>query len=162
MSATEQKLKRVFNVMQIKLQYPRFLEITATRIANEVILDAIHQRMRARKYSRKIIDSTFIEKVEINQAGIISFDVVSDYESEKGFDVSEAREEGTFGVFVKPIFKKVLRWIDQGIARFSFGHFRRGISASNIIDLTVEERLPIVQEQLDQETDNFLDKVLKS
>lgn len=148
--------------MQIKLQYPRFLETTAIRIANEIILDAIHQRMRARKYSPKIIKSTYIEKLNVNEAGIMDFDVVSDYESEKGFDVSEAREEGTFGVFVKPILKKVLKWIDQGIAIFSFGHFRRGISASNIIDLTVEERLPIAQEQLDQETDKFLDKVLKS
>lgn len=162
MSTNELKLKRVFNVMQIKLQYPRFLEITATRIANEIILDAIHQRMRARKYSPKIIDRTFIEKVKIDKSGTMSFDVVSDFKSEKGFDVAKAREEGTFGVFVKPVFKKFLKWIDNGVARFSLGHFRRGITASDIIDLTVEERLPIAQEQLDLETDNFLDKVLKS
>lgn len=162
MSSNEKKLKRVFNIMQIKLQYPRFLDITATKIANEVILDAIQQRMKARKYSSKIIERTFIEKVEVNRAGIISFDVVSDFKSEKNFDVADAREKGTFGVFVLPVLKKALRWINDGIARFSKGHFRRGISASNIIDLTVEERLPLAQEQLDQETDEFLDKVLKS
>ena len=148
--------------MQIKLQYPKFLEITAKRIANEIIIDAIHSRMRARKYSEKIIQSTFLEQVSIDSTGFMSFDVVSDYESEKGFDVSVGREEGTFGVFVKPIFAKVLRWIDKGVAFFSKGHFRRGISASNIIDLTVEQRQPIAQEQLDQETDAFIDKVLKS
>ena len=118
--------------------------------------------MRAKQYSPKIIETTFIEKVKVDKSGTMSFAVVSNYKSEKGFDVAKAREEGTIGVFVKPVFKKFLKWIDNGVARFSKGHFRRGISASDIIDLTVEERLPIAQEQLDLETDNFLDKVLKS
>lgn len=150
--------------MQLKLQYPKFLDITATRIANEFILEAIQSRMRARKYSEKIIIRTFIEKVKVDEAGFMSFDVVSDYrsEDEKDFDVAKGREEGTTGIFLLPVFKLFLKWIDAGIAIFSKGHFRRGITASGIIDRTVEERLPIAQQKLDEETDVFIDKVLKS
>lgn len=162
MSSVDDKLKRVTKVMQLKLQYPKFVEITATAIANKEILDYIHEEMAAKNYSKKIIERTYLEKVQLNNEGFLTFVVVSDYESESRFDVAKGREEGTDRVFVRPVYKKALHWIQVGFSRFSLGHWRRGIQASHIIDRVVAQRLSIAQDRLDRETDELIDKILKS
>ena len=149
--------------MQLQVQYPRFLQDTATRLANEIVLDRIHQRMREFGYSEKIIQRTFLQNIHINvSSGELELDIVSDYTSESGFDVSTAREEGTSGVVVKPTNKKTLSWISNGIRFFSKGHFRRGITPSHIIEKTIAEKQPVLQERLDKETESFFGGIIKS
>ena len=155
-------MKLVFNLTRFKMQYPRFVETVGIKIAEEEILRPIHARMKDFRYSPKIIAATRIEDVKITNDGQLIFDVISDYESETGFDVSRAREEGTKRHFIKPVTAKALRWIVGGfVVAFSKGHWVKGITKSNVIAKTIVEMTPIAQERLNVETDNFLKRTLE-
>lgn len=62
--------------------------------ATDTILDSIHRDMRAHQFSEKIIDATFVGPIQ-NSAEKATIHFISDYVSDTGFDVSDAREEGT-------------------------------------------------------------------
>lgn len=96
--------------------------------------------MRKKRFSQKIIDSTYVESVDVTTGEIT---ITSDYESEDGFDVSLAREEGTAHHKIIPKNKKFLSWIDNGIRRFSAGHTVKGIPAEKIIEKTIAKEFQI-------------------
>lgn len=130
----DQKLRQSFNAMRIQMQYPRFLREEVKKIADDVILTPLHQRMRNFGYSDKIIQSTRIENVELNRFGTLTFDVISDYKSENGFPVSEAREEGTDDHDLPKVPGRIYSWIAGGFIRaFSRGHRVSGITATNVV-----------------------------
>ena len=154
--------KKAFFAFKTQIQYPRFIRTESEKIANEVILKPLHQRMRSFGYSEKIIDGTTIENIQVNRTGSLTFDVVSDYESESGFSVADAREKGTVDHFVKPVNKKALSWIAGGFVKaFSKGHTVRGITASNVIRETVREKTPEAQARLNDATDEFIARSMK-
>ena len=159
--ANNDDMRLIFNLTRFEMQYPNFVRTIGQKVADEEILKPIHSRMKNFGYSQKIIDSTRIENLQIDKLGLMTFDVVSDYKSETNFDVAKAREEGTVAVFVKPVIKKALSFIAGGFIRaFSKGHLRRGITASNVIEFSVDELTPIAQVRLNEETDNFLQRSL--
>lgn len=155
----EDNMRTVFNLTRFEMQYPEFVRSIAPKIADESILKPIHSRMKDFGYSEKIIQSTRIENLQISNLGELEFDVVSDYKSESGFDVSKAREKGTIRHFIKPINAKALSFIVGGFIRgFSKGHWVKGITASNVIVKTVAEMIPVAQQKLNEETDEFLSR----
>ena len=148
--------------MKIQVQYPRFLREQAAKIADDVILKPLHSRMRDFGYSQKIIQGTTIENIIIGKNGTMSFDVVSDYDSESGFSVATAREKGTARHFVKPVNAKALSFIVGGFIRaFSKGHFVRGITATNVVQKTVQEKIPEAQARLNEATDLFISRSMR-
>ena len=157
----EDNMRLVFDLTRFEMLYPEFIKTVTPKIADEVILSEIKKRMKDFRYSQKIIDSTRIENLQTDNKGNLEFDVVSDYKSELGFDVAEAREKGTIRHFIKPINAKALRFILGGfVVGFSKGHWVKGITASNVIEKTVAEMTPIAQERLNKETDEFLSRSL--
>ena len=154
--------KRVFLAFKTQIQYPRFVREEAENIANQVILKPLHDRMRAFGYSQKIIDGTTIKNIKVGRKGVLTFDVVSDYDSESGFDVAKAREKGTRRHFVKPVNAKALSFIVGGFIRgFSKGHFVKGITATNVVKRTVREKIPEAQARLNEATDKFIARSVK-
>ena len=154
--------KRAFLTMKTQVQYPRFLREQAAKIANDVILKPLHSRMSDFGYSQKIIQGTTIENIIIGRNGTMSFDVVSDYDSESGFDIAKAREKGTSRHFVKPVNAKALSFIVGGFIRaFSKGHFVRGITATNVVNKTVQEKIPEAQVRLNEATDLFISRSMR-
>lgn len=164
---SQDNMRTVFNLTRFEMQYPDFIREIAPKIANDEILKPIKKRMKDFGYSKKIIDSTRFENLQLDNFGNLEFDVVSDYKSDDGFDVAKAREEGTVDHFIKPVTRKALSFILQGATglissfrAFSKGHWVRGITASNVITKTIEEFTPIAQQRLNEETDNFLNRSL--
>ena len=154
--------RHAFLVMKTQLQYPRFLREEAKKIADDTILKPLRQRMQNFGYSKKIIDGTTIQNITINRNGTMSFDVISDYESDSGFDVGQAREKGTVDHFVRPRNAKALSWIAGGFIRaFSKGHWVRGITASNVVSKTVQEKIPEAQARLNEATDLFIARSMR-
>jgi len=152
----------VFKLTQFEMQYPRFVQQRAFELCEEIILGRIHEKMRELKFSPKIINATRLEFVRIDTDGFIDLKIVSDYESDTGFDVSLAREKGTTRHFIAPIVAKALSWIVGGFIRaFSGGHWVSGITKSNVIEKMTEETMPIVQARLNADTDAFLDRSLQ-
>jgi len=154
--------KKAFLAFKTQVQYPRFVREEGKKIADEVILKPLRNRMKAFGYSQKIIEGTTIENIIVNRTGSMSFDVVSDYDSELGFDVAKAREKGTKSHFIKPINAKALSWIAGGFIRaFSKGHFVKGITATNVVQKTVQEKIPAAQARLNEATDRFISRSMK-
>ena len=154
--------KRAFLAMKMQVQYPRFLREQVAKIANDEILKPLHSRMKDFGYSQKIIQGTTIENLTIGRNGTMSFDVVSDYTSESNFDVSNAREKGTSRHFVKPVNAKALSFIAGGFIRsFSKGHWVRGITATNVVQKTVQEKIPEAQARLNEATDLFISRNMR-
>lgn len=151
-------VKKVLLLNQFEMRYPGWLKIVSTRIVNEKILDILHTRMEDLGYSRKIIERTFIDNLQLDAQGEMSFDLVSDYQSDSGFDVSKAREEGTRDH--GPTHANALSWISQGVRIFR--KWVHGITKSNVIERTIEEFTPVAQDRLDTETDDLLSKILKT
>lgn len=138
--------------LQVKLRalqavLPR-LQDTATKNAADDILDEIHTKMKQNNFSEKIINATFVGKLE-KFGDTLRQHFISDYESENGFDVSKAREEGTptHNVFPK---KKggVLRWV----AKTGNIVYRKRSRPKGI------ERLLIIEKTLKKNTESFKNK----
>ena len=86
--------------------------INIQRAADEAVLTDIHRTMEMRNFSKKIIDATNVGDIQLTQNSL-KVHFISDYVSDGGFDVSNAREEGTRDHMIRPVNKKYLSWIDQ-------------------------------------------------
>lgn len=117
---------------------PRIQEISL-EISGEEVLADIHNEMQAKEFSPKIIDTTYVGPIEITQGKEASIHFISDYVAENGFDVGEAREEGTDDHFI-PRKKKVLSWIDPKSGSRVFdpvGHWVSGLERFLIVETTI-------------------------
>jgi hypothetical protein len=161
--ATKEKtLKRLFNISRFQHQYPGFLETRGLAIANEVVIAPMHAKMKAAKYSQKIIDSTRVKDFQIFGNGVMEFTIVSDYETEDGAEVAKFREEGTKRWWNKPVKKLALSWIAAAVRAFSKGHWMPARPGTHIVKNTIAEKAQMAQDRLDKETDDLLTKMLKS
>jgi hypothetical protein len=148
--------------MKAQIQYPRFIREQAAKIADDVILKPLHQRMRSLGYSEKIIAGTTIENIQVARTGSLTFDVVSEYDSDTGFDAAKAREKGTVDHELPKVEGRTYSWIVGGFVRaFSKGHRVKGITATNVLQKTVQEKIPEAQARLNQATDLFMQRSVK-
>ena len=118
-----------------------FIQKTALeKAADETILGEIHQEMETEGISKKIIETTYVGKTEIIDGDIARVEIISDYIADNGFDVGEAREEGTTDHEINPKKAKAISWIDQnagGKRRFSLGHMVSGLVRLLIVERTL-------------------------
>ncbi len=153
----------VFRITNWEMQYPEFVKKKGIQLVNEIILPEIKKRMKDFNYSQKIIDGTNVINVEVHEEGFIEIEIESTLIVNNGFDAATAREEGTKRHFIAPIRAKALSFILQGATGlisafrvFSKGHWVKGITKSNVIEKTVEEMTPVIQQRLNEETDRSL------
>lgn len=107
LKAFNQKLKALSPTI------PTLQKKALERAADEAVLTSIHTDMETNKFSKKIIDKTFVGDIEQTPKGA-KVHFISDFESDSGFDVSQGREEGTFHPNPTfPIKGKSLSWIDK-------------------------------------------------
>lgn len=159
--STQARLFEVSKSIQFRIQYPRFILAKAVELLDKELLERIKAFMNQKGYSDKIINSTRLENIQLSMdRGEITYDIVSDYTTVKGFDVSRAREKGTKRHFIKPIKKLVLTWVIFGVRFFSRGHFVSGIERTLLIQKTMDAVEPLIQQKLDQETERFFSDVM--
>ena len=120
--------------------------------------------MKQKDYSQKIIDGTTIENIIVDSSGFVQFDVISEYDTEQGFDVATARESGTRAHIIKPRKEGgVLRWFAKnGEPIFARFVRNKGIKASHIVVDTVKSQFPIFQQKLTQEITQFYNSRVSS
>ena len=87
-----------------------------------------------------------------------------EYDTETGFDVATAREEGTKDHTIRPRNSNgVLRWIAKtGEIIFSKFAKVKGIRASHIVRDTVKARFPIFQQKLTEEIVEFYNRTVNA
>ena len=132
-------LDTLYKVKQFSIPYNDFAKAQLTTLANKIILDSIHEQMRKKGYSKKIIESTYVKSVNIKD-GLAQITITSEYTSEDGFDVSTAIEQGTKPHKISPKNKKALSWITRGVRLFSAGHIVSGIKPHRIIQKTSKQK----------------------
>ena len=138
-------------IPSVKLQLPQFQAVTIRKLSEQIVLNQVHERMRDFGYSDKIIAGTTVNNIEILSEKRFQIFFKSEYFSSSGFDVAVAREKGTRSVFVKPVTKKALHFDGN---KFSKGHYRDGIIASNIIRDTLDDfAQPLLDEYKRQQRD---------
>ncbi len=150
----------------LQLQLLSFEAITLRRLANEVVVDTIHEKMRAADppFSEKIITGTTISNIEIKSSRVVRLFFVSEYFSETGFDVAFAREKGTPDHFIPPGPATSARpnphlmWIQVGVPRFSKGHEVSGFPALKIIEETLDLKVFELQIKFEIELNNWIAK----
>lgn len=162
--STEDLNKLLFNLVRFEQQSSAFVEDAVRRIAEEEILNPIKIKMKQKNYSQKIIDGTTIENISVDGSGFVQFDVISEYDTEQGFDVATAREEGTKDHTIRPRNSNgVLRWVAKtGEIIFSKFAKVKGIRASHIIRDTVKARFPIFQQKLTEEIVEFYNRTVNA
>jgi len=120
----------------VKIQLVQFQANTINRLAENLILSTIHERMRDFGYSEKIIQGTTVSGVNIISSKKFRIFFHSEYFGDNNFDVAVGREKGTTDHFIKPDKKKALFF---GGNKFSKGHFVSGIIPSHIIERTLDD-----------------------
>ena len=125
------------------------------RAADEAVLTAIHRDMETNNFSKKIIDRTFVGSVDVtNQGRKITVHFISDFVADDtGFDVSNAREEGTRDHDVFP--KKSGGWLTYIDPNTGKRVFRRHTHPSGI------QRLLIIQNNINSNKQKFRDSYAK-
>ncbi len=127
-----------------------FIEKTARRLADELIIQKIKDEMQKQDFSQKIWMNVKILKVEVTKSQVL-IRIQNYYLSDSGFDVAIAREYGTRDHFIKPRIKQALSWIQNGVRLFSSGHMVSGIKSLFIIKKTLASESPNLQTALNRE-----------
>lgn len=154
----EDVMQLVAKITRFELQYPQFVKQRAETVVNQEIVDKIRDKMEAKGYDKKIIQQVRVEFVSIDPNGFIEFDIISDYETDEGFDVAKMMEEGRRGFFDKPVIKQALSWIVAGLRLFSKGHFIPIRPGDKFVKSTIDEMEETVQNRLNTETDDLLNR----
>lgn len=146
------------NISHLKNNTNDILLRSAERWVNELIVDTIQDKMRENNFSQKIWMSTKIisSRIENNQ---IIVTIQNYYFSDTGFDVAVAREYGTKDHWIRPRLKQVLSWIHEGRRLFSRGHIVSGIKSLLIIQNTIKDQMPEVQDKIDEDMQEFVEAV---
>ena len=148
-------MKKIASIIKMEMQYPRWVRFTAKQVLEDITLKQTHSRMKDFGYSEKIIKNTKVQNIQIKDDGELEYEIFSKLMRGK-YDVAKGREEGTKRHKITPNKKEALSWIAGGFVRaFSKGHWVKGITKSNIIEKTIEEFEPQVQERLDALTEQF-------
>lgn len=111
---TNDAMEMVFRLTRFEMQYPKFARQKAEEIINKEIVDPIRAKMEQKGYSKKIIERVRTKFVAIDTEGFIDFDIISDFETDEGFDVAKMMEEGRVAYRILPKIKDLLKWIFLG------------------------------------------------
>ena len=138
----------------LKSTLPTLQKFALEKAADETVLTAIHRDMETNNFSKKIIDNTFVGPIEISEQGKnVKVHFISDYVSDDGFDVSNAREEGTRDHDVFPL--KPDGWLTYIDPNTGKRVFRKHTHPSGI------ERLLIIETNINSNRQRFTEAYKK-
>lgn len=138
-----------------RVQLLQWQATNVRKLANILILEPIQKKMNERGFSQKIIDNTELTNIEVRNKKVRIF-IKSEYFAETGFDVALAREKGTSRHFIGPVEKKALMWIQQGLIRFSKGHYVDGMIAFLTIAKTIDQQSGRLQDEYNKQLFSWL------
>jgi len=150
----------IFNLTKFEMQYPEWAKRNALLVINEQIVDIIRAKMEEKGYSKKISERVRAEFVTIDTDGYVEIDIISDFETDKGFDVAKMMEEGRKRYWTEPIKKKAQHWISLGVSFFSRGHWIPMRPGDYIVRDVMDDLEELAQEAMNAKTDEFINRSL--
>ncbi len=126
-----------------------FIIDEAKKILEEEIVDEIKNRMANEGYAPGIIEDVILEDVSIT-GNKLSFKIVNEHIVGSGFDIALGMERGIKPHKIEgdPLAFPGKTAINTPTTIFATSVMHPGVEASYIIQNTVEEKTPIVQERL--------------
>lgn len=154
-------------IIGLKIQLLTFQATILRTLAEEIIVERIHSRMRSAGFSEKIIDGTYLDNIEFVTQKKVRLFFRSEYFAEE-YDVALGREEGTNRHFVEPLSLSS-PFIEKPTAlhggakwpHFSKGHWVDGIPALFIVSETVQQMASSLQEEYNRQVNKWLEKNLE-
>ena len=138
--------------------FPFIQKKALEEVATDTVLQQIKRKMRIEDFSKKIIDATFVGKIEVF-GNITKTHFISNYVApENNFDVSNAREEGTRDHDVRPKEKGgTLRWFAKtGEVIFRKKSRPKGIERLLIIENTIKQNEGVATENYQSKLAEFV------
>lgn len=129
-----------------------FIKQVAPNIAHRTIVEKITDIAMAKK-----IPPRYWQSIHAEMEGMALI-IWVDFEGENKEPLGHWFEEGTKKHKIMPIKAKVLSWIQNGIRRFSLGHWVRGIRARHAFRDGVRAGLPLFLEALRIEIQAYQDE----
>lgn len=103
----------------MKIEYTPFVVTTFRQLLEEIMLPKIRNRMGSLGFSQSIIDKVRVSHHAVRERNSIRFYIISDYHSKNGFPVAEIMENGRRAYFVRPRYKKALKYFMNGVTKFT-------------------------------------------
>jgi len=154
---------------QIQLQYEPFTISALTTIINQEIVDEIHNKMRSKGVSQKVINETFLDNNIIILGNSFFFTIKSTYtDTDTGFAVAVMIEDGREAYTIKapePTTdrpKPHLTPIIEGEQKFLKKVDIPVFPAQRNVKDTIEKKTKKVQKRLKTETAKWIRKTLRS
>lgn len=121
-------------------------------IANQTIVAAIKDEA-----TRQGLPQRYVDSVHSDFDGEYLW-IWVDFKGKNNEPLDLWFEEGTKRHFVKPVFKKALSWIFEGIRFFSKGHFVSGMEAKHVFRNGVEKGYPEFKTKLTVAIQQYLEE----
>ena len=158
-----EKFKR--NARIAKAAMPSYRLWLLRSVAEDIVLQPIHQYMRSLGVSEKIIDGTKMTKAEMISKRKARVWIVSRYFN-GSFDVAVGRHEGTKRTFLRPKNNRPnphLRWWDKSKGRYLFskGHWRKGVPRLLYVSKIIAEKKEEFPAQFNLEMEAWVSKMLE-
>ena len=148
---------------QMQIQYPYFVQDTLEKLMDDLIIKKIHYQMKQDKISKKIIESTRLDKKPYkHRKKSIVWSIVSDYRSIDGFPVAVMIEHGRKAFFIRPKPpsddrpRPTLKFEIGKDTIFSKGHRIPAYQAKKYVYETVKDNRKEVKRELNRKTHEFI------
>lgn len=154
---------------QIQLQYEPFTVFALTSIINQEIVDIIHNKMRSKNVSQKVINETFLDTNIIILGNSLFFSIKSTYtDSDTGFAVAVMIEDGREAYTIsapeptedrpRPHLTPIIGGEQKYLKKVDIPAFP---AQRNIKD-TIKQRTKRVQKRLQTDTAKWIRGILRS
>jgi len=154
---------------QIQLQYESFTVFSLTAIINEEIIDEIHNKMRSKNVSQKVIHETFLDNNIIIFENRLFFTIKSTYsDTDTGFAVAVMIEDGRGAYTIsapeptadrpRPHLTPIIQGEQKFLKKVNIPVFP---AQRNVKD-TIEKRTKRVQKRLETSTAKWIRDILRS
>lgn len=149
----------------VGVTYQAFIVNELHKILEEEIVQVIRDKMLIENFSPKIAESTRLaQSPRGERPGRISWTIISDYTTLNGFPVAVMIEEGRKAYVIIPVKAQVLHWVDKQSGEDVFASkakIPRFRPRRFVID-TIKEKTPIVQQKINDKTEQFVRDILSS
>lgn len=129
-----------------------FTDYKILDIANETLVKTIQEEAVLKKMPKRYIDN-----IKSDFDGTYLW-IWVDFKGKNKEPLDLYFEEGTKRHFIKPRFKKALRWMQDGVKFFSRGHYVSGLQARHVFGDGLKKGYPGFKKKLTQELEDYLEE----
>lgn len=149
-------------LQMIKLEYSGFVADVLHDLFERHVVEPVKLQMRLGGIHEKIVQGTHLGRVRAKSRRRLTYTIVSSYKAASGFNVAAMVEYGRKPYVVYPVHARRLHWRDKDTGEDIYAKESHipAWPARQYIARTVASARPIVQEELDRATEEWVRRTL--